>query len=76
MAFGATIMIVGAVIQASAFSRAHLITGRVISGVGMGCINSTGPVLQAEFSPKMTRGLCRCSTVLGKCMRADCYGLR
>jgi len=53
-------MIVGAVIQASAYGRAQMIVGRIVSGVGMGAINSTVPVLQAEFSPKATRGICKC----------------
>lgn len=52
-------MIIGALLQASAYSRAHIIVARVISGVGMGFINSTVPVFQAEFSPKATRGLCK-----------------
>jgi MFS family permease len=55
---GAWIMIVGAVLQASAFGRAQLIVGRIVSGVGMGMINSTVPVFQAEFSPKSSRGVC------------------
>jgi MFS family permease len=55
---GAIIMIIGAVLQCSSFSRAQLVFARVVSGVGMGFINSTVPVLQAEFSPKTSRGLC------------------
>jgi len=51
-------MIIGALLQATAYARAHLIVGRIVSGVGMGWINSTVPVFQAEFSPKATRGLC------------------
>ena len=35
-----------------------MIVARIVSGVGMGFINSTVPVFQAEFSPKATRGLC------------------
>ncbi|KAM0138780.1 hypothetical protein ACHAO1_003379 [Botrytis cinerea] len=53
-------MIIGALLQASAYSRAHIIVARVVSGVGMGFINSTVPVFQAEFSPKATRGLYVC----------------
>ena len=56
---GVVIMIIGALLQASAYSRAHIIVARVVSGVGMGFINSTVPVFQAEFSPKATRGLCK-----------------
>lgn len=52
-------MILGALLQASAYSRAHMIVARVVSGVGMGFISSTVPVFQAEFSPKATRGLCK-----------------
>ncbi|TGO61566.1 hypothetical protein BCON_0026g00100 [Botryotinia convoluta] len=57
---GVVIMIIGALLQASAYSRAHIIVARVVSGVGMGFINSTVPVFQAEFSPKATRGLYVC----------------
>ncbi|KAH9427130.1 hypothetical protein MCOR02_012456, partial [Pyricularia oryzae] len=41
----------GAILQASSYSRAQLIVGRIVSGYGMGIINSTVPVFQAEFSP-------------------------
>ncbi|PQE09614.1 sugar transporter STL1 protein [Rutstroemia sp. NJR-2017a WRK4] len=57
---GVIIMIIGALLQATAYSRAHMVVARVISGVGMGFINSTVPVFQAEFSPKATRGLYVC----------------
>jgi MFS family permease len=55
---GVIIMIVGALLQATAYTRAHMVVARVVSGVGMGFINSTVPVFQSEFSPKATRGLC------------------
>ena len=58
---GAIISIIGAILQATAFSRAHLIVGRVVSGYGLGFINSTVPVLQAEFSPKASRGVYVCA---------------
>jgi MFS family permease len=51
-------MIIGAILQATSYSRAQLIVGRIVSGVGMGFINSTTPVFQSEFSPKATRGMC------------------
>ncbi|KXJ87940.1 sugar transporter STL1 [Microdochium bolleyi] len=60
---GAWIMIIGAVLQSSAFGRAQLIVGRVVSGVGLGIINSTVPVLQAEFSPKSSRGVYVCAQI-------------
>lgn len=52
-------MVVGAILQASSYTRAQMIVGRVVSGVGMGMINSTVPVIQAEFSPKSSRGICK-----------------
>ena len=52
-------MLVGALLQATAYTRAHMIVARIVSGGGMGIINSTVPVFQAEFSPKATRGLCQ-----------------
>jgi MFS family permease len=33
-----------------------MLVARVISGIGMGFVNSTVPVIQAEFSPKASRG--------------------
>lgn len=53
-------MIIGALLQATAYTRTHMIVARVVSGVGMGFINSTVPVFQSEFSPKATRGLYVC----------------
>ncbi|KAF3007647.1 hypothetical protein E8E13_008698 [Curvularia kusanoi] len=58
---GAIISLIGAILQATAYSRAHLIVGRVVSGVGLGFINSTVPVMQAEFSPKASRGMYVCA---------------
>lgn len=58
---GSTVMIIGAVLQATSYSREQLIVGRIVSGMGMGFINSTTPVFQSEFSPKATRGMCKLS---------------
>jgi sugar porter (SP) family MFS transporter len=58
---GALISIVGTVLQTTAYSRAHLIVGRIVSGFGLGIINSTVPVMQAEFSPKASRGIYVCA---------------
>lgn len=38
-----------------------MIIARIVSGIGMGFINSTVPVMQAEFSPKATRGIYVCA---------------
>ncbi|THY18637.1 general substrate transporter [Aureobasidium pullulans] len=58
---GVLIMIVGAILQATAYHIPHMVVGRIVSGIGMGFINSTVPVLQAEFSPKASRGRYVCA---------------
>ncbi|MBW0487047.1 hypothetical protein O181_026762 [Austropuccinia psidii MF-1] len=58
---GAAWMVVGALLQTLAFHRAQMIIGRIVSGIGMGCINSTAPVFQAEVSPKASRGQYACA---------------
>ncbi|PNS15303.1 High-affinity glucose transporter [Sphaceloma murrayae] len=60
IALGTAIMMIGSILQATAFSRAHLIVARIVAGVGLGINNSTVPVLQAEYSPKASRGLYVC----------------
>lgn len=40
-----------------------MVVARVVSGLGMGFINATVPVLQAEFSPKTSRGIFACAQV-------------
>ena len=60
IAAGAAIMILGSLLQSTAYTRAHLIVARIVSGFGMGAINSTVPVFQSEFSPKANRGLYVC----------------
>ena len=63
---GVVIMIVGALLQSTAYTVAHIIVARIVSGVGMGFINSTVPVLQNEFSPKASRGVCKAPHPLPK----------
>lgn len=58
IAIAIVIMMVGSLLQATAFSRAHIIVARIVAGVGLGICNSTAPVLQSEYSPKASRGLC------------------
>lgn len=69
---GTTIMCIGALLQSTAYSRAHIIVARIIAGIGLGINNSTVPVFQAEYSPKASRGLYVCmqlSTLnLGICL--------
>lgn len=56
-------MCVGALLQATAYSLVHMVIARIVSGYGMGFINSTVPVLQAEFSPRGSRGIFVCAQV-------------
>lgn len=49
-------VIVGATLQTSAFTRAHLIVGRVITGFGTGIDSSTVPMYQSELCRKEVRG--------------------
>ena len=57
---GVCIMALGALLQATSYVRGQMIFARIVAGVGMGFVNSTVPVYQAEFSPKATRGLYVC----------------
>ncbi|KAE9394052.1 general substrate transporter [Gymnopus androsaceus JB14] len=54
--FGVVIMSVGAVLQATAFSVAHMIVARLITGVGNGMNTSTAPVWQSETAKASWRG--------------------
>ncbi|GAB7324710.1 hypothetical protein MBLNU13_g08573t1 [Cladosporium sp. NU13] len=53
---GVIILIIGALLQATAYHVPHMLVARIVSGIGMGFVNSTVPVIQAEFSPKSSRG--------------------
>ncbi|THC95083.1 hypothetical protein EYZ11_005441 [Aspergillus tanneri] len=61
---GATIMILGVIIQVTSFAGhvplAQFIVGRVITGVGNGMNTSTIPTYQAECSRTSNRGLLIC----------------
>lgn len=50
------IFVLGAVIQSACTGRAMLVTGRAISGVGVGIASSVVPIYQSEISPKEIRG--------------------
>ena len=54
---GSSIMIIGAVLQSSAFSLPHFIVGRVITGMGNGLNTSTVPTWQSECSKSHRRGM-------------------
>lgn len=49
-------MVIGAILQCTAFGLAQLIVGRVITGVGNGLNTSTVPTWQSECSKSHRRG--------------------
>jgi MFS family permease len=53
---GTSIMILGAILQASAMSLPHFIVGRIITGLGNGANTSTVPTWQSEASRSHKRG--------------------
>ncbi|KAF2183850.1 general substrate transporter [Zopfia rhizophila CBS 207.26] len=53
---GSSIMVIGAIIQASSFHLGQLIPGRLITGFGNGMNTSTVPTWQAETSKSHRRG--------------------
>jgi sugar porter (SP) family MFS transporter len=53
---GTAIMVVGAALQASAFSLEHFIIGRIITGLGNGGNTSTVPMWQSETCSSHKRG--------------------
>ncbi|GJC99079.1 hexose transporter [Colletotrichum higginsianum] len=53
---GTAIMVIGAALQASAFSIEHLIIGRIITGLGNGGNTSTVPTWQSETCSSHKRG--------------------
>ncbi|KAJ6439838.1 Sugar transporter STL1 [Purpureocillium lavendulum] len=50
------IVIVGATLQTSAFNVAHLVVGRIVTGIGTGIKTSTVPPYQAELCDRQSRG--------------------
>ena len=53
---GASISVIGIIIQSSSFSIAQFIVGRVIMGLGLGMVAATAPTWQAECSTAKHRG--------------------
>ncbi|KAL2106144.1 hypothetical protein VUR80DRAFT_7220 [Thermomyces stellatus] len=53
---GMVLVIIGAALQASAFSRAQLIVGRLLTGLGTGMKTSTVPMYQSELCDRSQRG--------------------
>ena len=53
---GTSIMLIGAVLQVSAFGVPQMIVARIIAGIGNGLNTATAPVWQAETSKATMRG--------------------
>lgn len=53
---GTSVMLIGAILQASAFTLDHFIIGRIITGLGNGGNTSTVPTWQSETSHAHKRG--------------------
>ncbi|KAI0736145.1 general substrate transporter [Fomitopsis betulina] len=53
---GGIIMIIGAILQATAFTYSHMIVARIVTGIGNGLNTSTVPSYHAECSPAAKRG--------------------
>ncbi|KAI5956066.1 hypothetical protein KGF57_003552 [Candida theae] len=56
MFLGCVIVLIGAALQASAFTVTHLAIARVFSGFGTGYLTSTVPVWSSEMSKAKSRG--------------------
>lgn len=72
---GAVVAIIGAILQATASTVAHMIVGRIVCGLGVGCINCICPVLLAESATPKSRGRLACvqlSTLNAGIMMAYC----
>lgn len=53
---GSAILSIGAIIQASSYTVAQLIVGRIVAGLGLGLITSNLTVWQSETSSREIRG--------------------
>ncbi|KAJ6171284.1 Major facilitator superfamily domain general substrate transporter [Penicillium chermesinum] len=53
---GSIVMVIGAVLQCSAYSLPHFIVGRIVTGIGNGFNTSTVPTWQSECSKAHHRG--------------------
>ena len=56
MMLGASVQIVGAIIQSTSYSLGQLIVGRLVSGLGLGALSATAPTWQSECSKAQHRG--------------------
>lgn len=63
--YGSMIFVVGGAMQAFANGMPALILGRIIAGVGVGCLSTIVPVYQSEISPPHNRGQLACIEFTG-----------
>lgn len=48
---GLFVTIIGSILQSTAFTLAHLIVGRLVTGFGFGAVTATGPNWYVDLSP-------------------------
>lgn len=53
---GTVIMMIGAILQVTAYSVPHMIVGRLVAGLGNGLNTATAPVWQSETTKPQWRG--------------------
>ncbi|KAJ6028845.1 general substrate transporter [Penicillium herquei] len=53
---GTVVMMIGAILQISAYSVPHMIVGRLVAGLGNGLNTATAPVWQSETAQPSWRG--------------------
>lgn len=53
---GTVVMMIGAILQISAFSVPHMIVGRIVAGLGNGLNTAAAPVWQSETTKASWRG--------------------
>lgn len=53
---GGTVVVIGAILQVTSYSRAQFIVARIVTGVGNGINTSTVGIYQSETSPAKNRG--------------------
>ncbi|BEI81608.1 hypothetical protein CcaverHIS002_0207680 [Cutaneotrichosporon cavernicola] len=56
IALGGFIMTIGAILQTTAFTYAHMLVARVVTGIGNGLLTSTVPAYQSECAKPHRRG--------------------
>lgn len=55
---GCLLINIGAVLQASTYSVAQIIVGRIVTGAGIGCIAAAVPTYMVSISHTMERVTC------------------